>query len=93
MKSVQYILQDQEGSEDDKPEQLSESSLGIVGIGKTRDVCAGHEALDKNQHINCGDAFLFFGTFSVTHGIWRAEPLPLRGLAGLLILAPCKANK
>ena len=48
MKSVQYNLQDQEGSEDDKPEQLSESSLGIVGIGKTRDVCAGHEALDEN---------------------------------------------
>ena len=48
MKSVQYILQDQESSEDDKPEQLSESTLGIVGIGKTRDVCAGHESLDKN---------------------------------------------
>ena len=51
MKAVHYNLQDQEGSEDDKPEQLSESSLGVVGICKTRDVCAGHEALDKKINV------------------------------------------
>ena len=39
-------LQDQKGDEDDKPKNFSETSLGAVGIGKTRDVGACHEVLD-----------------------------------------------
>ena len=43
--SVKYSLQDQESGEDDDPEEFSESSLCIVGIRETRDVCACHEVL------------------------------------------------
>ena len=46
-------LQDQKGGEDDKPKNFSETSLGAVGIGKTRDVGACHEVLD----ITCLEYF------------------------------------
>ena len=38
-------LQDQESGEDDDPEEFSESSLSVVGIRETRDVCACHKIL------------------------------------------------
>ena len=44
--SLQYGLQDEEGSEEGDPEKLAKSSLCLIGICKTGDVCAPHKVLD-----------------------------------------------
>ena len=82
--SIDYkmlLLQDQESGEDDDPEEFSESSLGVVGIRETRDVCACHEVLGIVSKDNISVRLIalitfnyieqcnFIGTFNVTHGI------------------------